>query len=155
METHKQFVYPDDVAELEEDLGLLLEGKKLEHNLTYRFPAFNSSWYGYDAAGIEKKWNDRKNDLPEKAVCFMRPKPLRRTGIVHKPELVTKESIMSNIISKYILPLSLFVCTQLQAQTLKIGTYDCKSLLARSARKVKTPLQKVTTAPPEIGRAHV
>jgi hypothetical protein len=46
----------------------------------YRFPAFNSSWYGYDAAG-EKKWNDRKNDLPEKAVCFMRPKPLRRTGI--------------------------------------------------------------------------
>lgn len=47
----------------------------------YRFPAFNSSWYGYDAAGIEKKWNDRKNDLPEKAVCFMRPKPLRRTGI--------------------------------------------------------------------------
>ena len=33
---------------------------------------------------------------------------------------------MSNIISKYILPLSLFVCTQLQAQTLKIGTYEFK-----------------------------
>ena len=45
LETHKQFVYPDDVAELEEDLGLLLEGKKLEHNLTYR-------WLGVDKEPI-------------------------------------------------------------------------------------------------------
>jgi hypothetical protein len=47
----------------------------------YRFPAFNNSrWYGYDEAG-NKIWNDHKDDLPEKAVCFMRPKPIRRTKI--------------------------------------------------------------------------
>lgn len=45
LEAHKQFVYPDDVARLEEDLGLLLEGKKLEHNLTYR-------WLGVDKEPI-------------------------------------------------------------------------------------------------------
>ena len=58
---------------------------------------------------------------------------------------------MSNIISKYILPLSLFVCTQLQAQTLKIGTYEFKDgaqyngeIKAKPCSKTETPM-KVNT----------
>lgn len=45
LETHKKFVYPDDVDLLEEDLTELLQGKKFEHNMTYR-------WIGVDGEPI-------------------------------------------------------------------------------------------------------
>lgn len=45
IETHGTFVYPDDCEMLAADLRLLLEGKKLEHNLTYR-------WLGVDREPI-------------------------------------------------------------------------------------------------------
>ena len=44
-ETHRQFVYADDVEELVEDLGKMVSGEKDEHNIEYR-------WIGKDGSPI-------------------------------------------------------------------------------------------------------
>ena len=36
-ETHKKFVYPDDLAMLMEDLDKLVRGEKTSHNIKYRW----------------------------------------------------------------------------------------------------------------------
>lgn len=45
LETHKKFVYREDIKLLEEDLASVMSGQKLEHNLTYR-------WIGSDGEPI-------------------------------------------------------------------------------------------------------
>lgn len=43
----------------------------------FQFARFDMRWYGYDQNGQRRKWNDHSDELPEQAVCFMRPKPIK------------------------------------------------------------------------------
>jgi diguanylate cyclase (GGDEF)-like protein len=50
--THQQFVYPDDIQQLKEDLDELFSGKKDSHNLLYRWISINNEPVWINCRGL-------------------------------------------------------------------------------------------------------